>query len=172
MSTVQGPNRTASETISRLIATHQTALLRLCFAYLHDEALAEDAVQETFLKAYRSLHRFRSDASEKSWLTAIAMNTCRDLRKSGWFRFVDRTVTPEQLPDPACAITPQDGEVTASVMNLPIRLREAVLLYYYQDMTLDETAQVLGISHQAVSDRLSRARKKLKTVLERSDLHA
>ena len=52
-----------------------------CFACLNDEALAEDAVQETFLKAYRALDRFRGDAEEKTWLLRIAINTCRDLRR-------------------------------------------------------------------------------------------
>ena len=59
METVKGPCRSAEEEITRLVETHQLALLRLCFAYLHDRALAEDAVQETFVKAYRKLDQFQ-----------------------------------------------------------------------------------------------------------------
>ena len=61
METVKGPCRSAEEEITRLVEEHQLALLRLCFAYLHDRALAEDAVQETFLKAYRKLDQFRGN---------------------------------------------------------------------------------------------------------------
>ena len=74
METVKGPCRSPEEEITRLVEEHQLALLRLCFAYLHDRALAEDAVQETFLKAYRKLDQFRGNAGMKTWLSAIAIN--------------------------------------------------------------------------------------------------
>ena len=70
METVKGPCRSADEEITRLVEEHQLALLRLCFAYLHDQALAEDAVQETFLKAYRRLDQFRGNANVKTWLSS------------------------------------------------------------------------------------------------------
>lgn len=163
------PGVTAEETITRLIAEHQGTLLRLCYAMLHDAALAEDAVQEAFLKAYRGLKTYRGEAQEKTWLTAIALNVCRDMRRGGWFRHVDRAVTPEMLPAPAQDASEQDRELTAAVMNLPVLLREAVLLYYYQGMQTPQIASLLGVSHQAVSDRLARARRKLRAVMERSD---
>ena len=79
METVKGPDRNHDELLISLVDQYQSSLLRLCFIYLHDKALAEDAVQETFLKAHRSLSSFRGDSSEKTWLTRIAMNTCRDM---------------------------------------------------------------------------------------------
>ena len=63
METGKGPDRSAEEEITRLVEEHQLALLRLCFAYLHDRALAEDAVQETFLKAYRKMDQFKGRPS-------------------------------------------------------------------------------------------------------------
>ena len=84
MSTVQDPNRKPEEEISRLAEKYQLSLLRLCFAYLHDRTLAEDAVQETFLKAYRSISSFRNESSEKTWLSHIAINCCRDMNKSAY----------------------------------------------------------------------------------------
>jgi len=160
------PDRTPEEALNRLVPAYQTALLRLCFAYLHDRALAEDAVQETFLKAYRNIAHFRGDASEKNWLMKIAVNTCRDLRRSGWYRHVNRAVTPEMLPEPSAQASGRDREITAEVMRLPVRLREVVLLYYFQDMSTVAVAEALGITQQAVSGRLLRARAKLRTVLE------
>ena len=170
MDTVKGPNRTPEEEISRLVEAYQLPLLRLCFAYLHDRHLAEDAVQETFLKAYRGFGAFRGEANEKTWLSRIAVNQCRDVRKSAWFRHTDRRVTLDMLPEPSETPSERDDALTLAVMALPIRLRETVLLYYFQDMTASEIANTLGISQQAVSGRLMRARKSLrKTLGERGE---
>ena len=62
--------------LTRLVRQYQTDLLRICYIQLHDTALAEDAVQETYLKAYRSMPAFRGDCSEKTWLMRIAVNVC------------------------------------------------------------------------------------------------
>lgn len=165
MDTVKGPNRTPEEEITRLVEAHQTALLRLCFAYLHDKALAEDAVQETFLKAYKNWGQYRREASEKTWLARIAVNQCRDAVRSGWFRHVDRRVTPDMLPEPSEEPSQADDTLTVEIMRLPRPLREAVLLYYFEDMTTVEIAETLRISQQAVSSRLLRAREKLRQAL-------
>ena len=165
METVKGPCRSAEEEITRLVEEHQLALLRLCFAYLHDRALAEDAVQETFLKAYRKLDQFRGNASMKTWLSAIAINCCRDMSRGSWFRHIDRSITIEQLPERAEETKPEEDAVSVEVMNLPIRLREVVLLYYFEDMNTTEIAETLRISQQAVSGRLMRARAKLRKAL-------
>ena len=167
METVKGPDR--DERIEDMVVRYQGPLLRLCYAYLHDEELARDAVQETFIKAYKGLDSFRGDASEKTWLTRIAVNTCKDLHRSGWFRHMDRRVTPETLPEAAAPAEPEDTGLTAAIMNLPKRLREAALLCWLQGLTYDEAADVLGITLQAVGGRLNRARNKLRESLEGGD---
>lgn len=165
METVKGPCRSAEEEITRLVETHQLALLRLCFAYLHDRSLAEDAVQETFLKAYRKLDQFQGKSNVKTWLSAIAINCCRDMSRGSWFRHIDRSISIDQLPMRSEEANPEDDAVSVEVMNLPIRLREVVLLYYFEDMNTNEIAETLRISQQAVSGRLMRARAKLRKAL-------
>ena len=169
MSIVKGPDNDREAVIRRMIGEHQTALLRLCYLYLHDVHLAEDAVQETFIKAYRTLDTFRGASSEKTWLTRIAMRTCCDMRRSFWFRRVDRRVTPEMLPEPAQEAAEEDTALTAAVMNLPMKERAVILLYYYQDMNVNEVADALGVTQPTVSYRLRRAREKLREELERRD---
>ena len=174
METVKGPCRSADEEITRLVEEHQLALLRLCFAYLHDQALAEDAVQETFIKAYRKLDQFRGNANVKTWLSSIAINCCRDMYRGSWFRHIDRSVSIDQLPARAEEADPGEDAVTVEVMRLPVRLREVVLLYYFEDMNTNEIAETLRISQQAVSGRLLRARAKLRKALgeaERGEQH-
>jgi RNA polymerase sigma-70 factor (ECF subfamily) len=170
MDTVQGPYRTPEEEITRMVESYQSSLLRLCCAYLRDRAAAEDAVQETFLKAYKNISTLRQAASEKAWLTRIAVNVCRDQKKSAWFRYVARSVSLDQLPEPVGEPpTEQDRELTLTVLRLPDKLREAVLLYYYQDLSTVEIAQALQISQQAVSARLARARERLRAALEKGE---
>ena len=70
----------------------------MCYLHLSDKSLAEDAVQETFLKAYRGLSTFRSESSVKTWLIQIAINTCKSMKRSAWWRYIDRRVTPEDIP--------------------------------------------------------------------------
>ena len=166
MSIVKGPDNDKEAVIRRIIGEHQTALTRLCYLYLHDVQLAEDAVQETFIKAYRTFERFRGEASEKTWLTRIAMRTCCDMRRSFWFRRMDRRVTPEMLPDQASEADEDESALTLAVMNLPRKEREVVLLYYYQDMNMNDIAAALGLTQPTVSYRLRRAREKLRQELE------
>lgn len=168
METVKGPDSKEAR-IEHMVTLYQLPLLRLCVLYLRDEEQAKDAVQETFLKAYRSLDGFRADASEKTWLTRIAINTCKNMHRSGWFRHMDRSVTPEMIAAQAAREECEDDRLTAEIMALPAKLKEAALLCWLQGMTYDEAAEALGISRQAVGSRLNRARKRLRSALEGSD---
>lgn len=165
MEVVTGPDIIQEQAFCRLVEQYQNPLLRMCYLYLQDRTLAEDAVQETFLKAFKATSTFRGECSEKSWLMRIAINTCRDMKRSGWFRHVDHRVTPELLPEPGSVPTEAETEVVAEIMKLPPKLREVVLLYYYQNMAVSEIAESLGINHSSVSNRLKRARTKLRDAM-------
>lgn len=171
MGVVQGPdsNQNQNERFERLVNQFQASLLRTCYMYLRDQEQAEDAVQETFFKAYRNLGAFRGESAEKTWLMKIAVNTCHDMRKTAWSLHMDRRVTPEMLPEASVPFEEFEEGLIVEVMNLPLRLREVVLLYYYQNMDTNEIAQTLGIARSSVSGRLQRARKKLRDVLEGTD---
>lgn len=162
----QNPEEYRKQRLSALVRLYQSDLLRLCCVCLQDASQAEDAVQETFIKAYRGLTHFRGESSEKTWLIRIAINTCRDMRRSAWFRHMNRRVTPEMLPDAAQAFTPGDEELVLAIMNLPDKLREVIVLHYDQQMSVKEIAALYGISSPAVSNRLARARNMLRNALE------
>ena len=93
------------------------------------------------------------------------------MRRSGWFRHMDRFVTLDQITERPAPADPGDDMLTTEIMNLPARLKEAALLCWLQGMTYEEAADILGISRQAVSSRLNRARIKLRFALEGSDHH-
>ncbi len=150
----------------RLMQTHEKNLLRLCCAYLHDSAMAEDAVQESFLRAYRAMDSFRGESSEKTWLYAIAMNVCRNMRRLAWFRYVDRRVDFDALPIPVQAPSDTSIALMTEVMRLPRKYMEVVWLRYYEDLSVGETAQALGLTRSTASRRLGRAKELLKSALE------
>lgn len=152
--------------IARLVQEYQVPLRRMCCIWLKDAALAEDAVQETFVKAWRAALSFRGECSEKTWLMRIAVHVCWDMRRSWWFRHVDRSVRLEHLPEPAVPFEERDDTLVRAVCALPAHQREAVLLYYYQDMTLTEIAQVLEVAPSTVKRRLDSAHKALQRKLE------
>lgn len=156
----------ARNEIDRLMRQHGSQLLRLCAMLLEDASLAQDAVQETFLKAYRCWNSWRGEASEKTWLTAIAVNVCRDYRRSAWFRRVLRDIDIADLPERGVPFAFPDDTVITAVMGLPEKLREAVLLRYYQGMTHEEIASALRISDRAVRQRLNRANAILRAQLK------
>lgn len=160
------PDAVREETLTRLVSQYEVPLQRVCCLYLHDPGLAEDAVQETFLKAYKNLNEFRAQSSEKTWLMRIAVNVCRDMQRGRWFRHVDRRVTPDMLPEPLMQPDGQDIDLTLTVMQLPDKLKEVVILYFYQGMSMGEVAEALGMAQSSVSNRLNRAKEKLHDALE------
>ena len=164
MTPVQGPDR--EERLNQMVLTYEKDLLRLCCAYLKDIDLARDAVQETFLKAYRRMDQFNGKASEKTWLMRIAINTCKDVLRSGWFRHMDRTVVLEDLPLPVDPPSVEHIALTSAIMALPRKYMEVILLHCDQGMNIRETAQALGITPPAVINRLKKARSALRIALE------
>ena len=165
------PDAVREETLTRLVIQYEVPLQRVCCLYLHDPALAEDAVQETFLKAYNGLGQFRGESSEKSWLMRIAVNVCRDMQRGRWFRHIDRRVTPDMLPEPLMQPDGRDIDLTLTVMQLPDKLKEVVILYFYQNMSMEEIATALGLAQSSVSNRLKRAKERLYAALGGGHLH-
>ena len=129
------------EQVNRLMLLYEKDILKLCFVYLRDVDLAREAMQETFLKAYTHWHSFRGEASEKTWLTRIAANTCRDHLQSRM-------------------------DLMEAIMGLPVKNREVIIMKYRQNLTSREIAKVLRITPAAVSKRLSQAYALLKLTLE------
>ena len=173
MSNVSGPGTAPNrdQAFVQLVDQYKDQVLRMCFLSLCDRTQAEDAMQETFLKVYRTMESFRGESGIKTWIMKIAMHTCYDMNHSGWFRFMNRHVTPDMLPEPADApYDERDEELANAVMRLSRKLREVILLYYYQGLNVNEIAEALGISHSSVSCRLKRGREKLKNLLEGREL--
>ena len=156
------PGSVSEEELIRLVDTYSGILLGLCRLTLGDTAMAQDIVQETFLKAWQK-GGFRRE-SEKAWLIRVAMNLCHDYHRSKWWKHTDSKTQVDDIqitePDPA------DREILSMVQDLPFRERQIVILYFWNRMTLSEIAETLGVSHASVFRGLEKAKKKLKLELE------
>ncbi len=159
------PNQNAPD-MKQLIDSYGNSLLRMCYLYLHDMQLAEDAVQETYIKVYKNWNTFRGEASEKTWITKIAMNVCNSMRRTQWYRnmfFSYDVPFKEGIYDEEHFC---DDTVINAIYQLKPKYREIILLFYYQEMKVKEIADFKGISESAVTVRLTRAREQLKQPLK------
>jgi RNA polymerase sigma-70 factor, ECF subfamily len=135
------------------------------FLTLRPEA-ADDIMQDTFLRAYQNLYRFRGQASVKTWLFAIVRNASRDYWKSHWVRKI--VLFGDRAPDKALMSAEEETirnfelrDTWKEVFALPKGLREILLLYAHHGLQMKEIAALLGISEGTVKSRLSRARSKV-----------
>ena len=171
MGNAKVPGSAPEEELARMMLTYGNQLVGLCTGLLGDHMLAQDVVQETFIRAFRHMDRFRgeNEGSEKAWLTRIAINLCRDYQRSRWFRFIDRNTSFDMLPEQSTPVKDEHMELYEAVMQLPGKYKEVILLHYYQDMDAAEIAVSLRVSLSSVYRRLEKARAKLKDQLERWD---
>ena len=137
-----------------------TEILRYCFMMLGNRTDAEDATQETFLKAWRSIGRFeaKNGCSARTWITRIAGNTCRDYLKRSWYKHESRLISPEDLKKLGNA-PEEDRELIMDVMNLPEKYRQVILLVFWHGMTIRETAECICTSESTAFRRLEKAKK-------------
>ena len=162
------PGCAAEAELVRWMKDYGPMLAGTCTAMLCDARLAQDVVQETFIRAYQHRSRFRRDneASEKAWLTRIAINLCRDQQRSKWFRLVDKRVPVEELAIPMPEADGEAKQLLAAVLSLPQRYREVILFHFYQDMSVGEIAGTLHLTASSVYRRMSKAEQLLKAKLE------
>lgn len=155
---------------SRLIARHSPRVLAICVRMMGDRASAEDAAQETFMKLWRSVDRWRPGAAKfETWLYRVAANACIDrLRQRRPERPADEAADiadEAPLADQELMAGERRRAVETAMSALPERQRLAIVLCHYQELSNAEAAAVMEVSVEALESLLSRARKSLKECL-------
>lgn len=155
------------DSVSLMVEQYSGMLVGLCTRLLQDYYLAQDAVQETFLKAYLKRDSFRGEktGSEKAWLISIAVNVCRDQQRSRWSRMIESRISVDKLYLMSADMPEEKVLLYTVICSLPQKYRDLLLMYYYQDMPVREIAAALGKSTASVYRRLKEARQILKTSL-------
>lgn len=154
--------------LERLMREYGDSVFRMCFLYLKDYHLAEDATQETFIKAMRSYDSFLHNSKEKTWLIRIAINTCKNVMRTRWFRFPMIDIEKQQHLDAHNSIDEliEKDSVSNAIMSLKRNDRELIILYYYQELSVKEISFIMNKKENAINQQLRRVRKKLKDYLK------
>ena len=156
-----------------LYARHSQRIFGYCLGLLRNREEAEDAVQTTFLNAYRGLRRGIRPEFEAAWLFKIAQNVCRTRRENAWRRGrVEAVRDLDALQDIVAApehATGQATELTEALKRMPERYRTIILLREWQGLSYREIAAETGLSEGAVEMLVFRARRSLAENLEHAD---
>lgn len=146
----------------RLTTLFLDCIYRVAWNGCRNYADTEDVVQNTFLKLLERSEGFPEDVQAKYWLIRVTMNECKSLWRAPWRQRV--TSTEELFSEPAFE-TPEQSDLYYAVRELPVKYRQVVHLYYFEDFSVKEVAGILTLSETAVQTRLLRARQKLKEKL-------
>jgi RNA polymerase sigma-70 factor (ECF subfamily) len=162
----------SDEAFTQLVEAYQTHVYNMCYRMLGDAESAEDAAQETFLRAYQHLHRYDQKRPFATWLLSIAAHYCIDRLRKRKFSMIsmdaDEGEDSLDLPD-ADAPNPESemmhSEQRERIQGLLKRLdgtdRAAIIMRYWNDCSESEIAEALQLTVSAVKSRLHRARREL-----------
>lgn len=160
-----------------LVERHQQRVYHFCFRYLRDACDARETCQDTFIRAHRALGRYRPAAPLGTWLIRIALNLCRDRRRSPAGRrkhialheHPTEMACPRASPDEAAAREADLEKLDRGLDCLPEKFRTVIVLSCLEGLSHGECAAILKCSERAVEGRLYRARLRLSEWWARED---
>ena len=161
----------------QLVRTHQGFALRVAYLVVRDPSEAEDVTQDAFVKAYRSLDRFRAEAPFRPWLLRIvrneALNRVRSTKRrdSLALQISSDPVSGDAAPSPEAEVMSQDerGRLLGLIEDLPERYRRVIVHRYLLDLSEEETSEILGLPLGTVKSRSSRALQRLRKSIALED---
>lgn len=148
---------------SRIVNQYADIVYRVALSYSKSSYDAEDVVQTTFMKLLVKMPTFHDEEHLRKWLIRTAVNACKDLHRSFWRKNVDSLEYFQEEPE---EVTAGNDDLYEAVMELPVKYRVVVHLFYYEGYSTKEIAGLLHIGEAAVRTRLVRARKQLKQMLK------
>mgnify|MGYP001053241171 FL=1 len=146
-----------------LVEHYADLILRTGKTWLGDMDDAKDICQTVLIKLLENPREFPDPVQERAWVIRVAVNECKNWRKTGWFR--RRVPLDESLQLMAEDPEPEDGGLLAQVQALPAMYREVIFLRYYEGYEVKEIAALLGRSPALVSTHLKRGKEKLRNML-------
>lgn len=159
---------------AKIVDAYQVSVYNLCYRMLGNRYEAEDAAQETFLRAYKSMKSFDKKRSFSTWILSIAAHYCIDQlrRKKLNITHLEESpflALPDPRPNPEALLSEseQQRQVRSLLKSLGETDRAAVIMFYWYEFSYQEIASALNLSISAVKSRLHRARTQLaKTWME------
>lgn len=168
-----------TEAIEDIMDTYGNDVKKFIYTYLKNEADTDDVTQDVFVTVYLKIGTFKGDSSLKTWIYSIAANMCKDyirrhrLRPQNLFqRLTQQEFKKNQTSDIAedyIRSTVKEG-LFEKIMELPVKYREVIILYYYKDLSIKEISYVLKEKESTLQSRLLRARKKLRELINKGGI--
>lgn len=159
--------------IDEIMNKYAQEVLQLVYSYVNNKEVAEDVTQDIFVKCYKSLHTYKGNSNLKTWLWRIAINHCKDYLKSWYNKKVivtedDFTYMESQKESVEQIViqNAEDSRLASAVMSLPIKYREVIYLFYYEELSIKEIATVIEVKENTIKTRLKKAKELLKKGLE------
>lgn len=137
-------------------------LFRIAYLYVGNSADAEDVLQEVFIKYLSGKYRFRDAEHEKAWFIRVTQNKSLDYVK----RKERKNISLDAINEFTYQKNSDSADILKKVLSLPEKYKSSVILYYYNDYSIEEISKILKISNSAVKMRLKRSREILKLELE------
>ncbi|MCL1964505.1 MAG: RNA polymerase sigma factor [Firmicutes bacterium] len=155
-----------TDLFERLYSQYADDVLRVSYFYLGDRQRAEDVCQDVFLRLLTRVPEIQT-GHEKAWLLKVALNRCRDLWRAAWVKRVVLGSPFDCIPAPDdIDFRTEKADLMEAVSKLSPSFKEVILLHYYQGFGIAEIAAMLELPEGTISSRLSRARKKLESMLK------
>ncbi|WP_246120380.1 RNA polymerase sigma factor [Cohnella terricola] len=159
--------------LRELMSRHGDELLRTAYLLLKDRQAAEEATMDAFVQAYRKIHQLKDPGKLRGWLLTIVANRCRmTIRTRSWRSLLPfakmESMIEETEPGPEELLQAQwrNERLSEAVHKLDYPYREAIALYYYNELSVQEIAEQLRCNENTIKARLSRGRSKLRQLLE------
>ncbi|MDN4608559.1 RNA polymerase sigma factor [Sporosarcina highlanderae] len=157
--------------LNYLMREYATKLKRLAYLYTNDHSESEDIIQEVFVSCYRNLSKFRNESNYETWLTRITINKCKDHLRHWSIRNLiymplKHLVKTEDSAEKHYIHSENSKEILKQISLLSHKFKEVLILYYFNDMTMQEISETLGINHNTVKSRLLRGKNALLKNLE------
>ena len=154
------------QSLEELIEAYQKSLYAAAFNICRNTDDANDVVQDTFIQYYTTKKQFQDEEHLKAWLLRVAINRAKDISRSFWKK---NRLSIEDYADAVPFESREETGLFEAVMRLPEKYREAIHLYYYEDLSIKETARILRITEGSVKMRLSRGRSFLRDVFKEQE---
>lgn len=153
-----------------VVKHYSDMVMRIALTKTQSSHDAEDIFQEVFLKLVMNEKHFESEEHRKAWIIRVTINCCNSHFTAPWNKNISSfdDVLENQLSDENSdeMSLEEKNSIYSSILKLPQNMKEVVLLYYYEDMSIKEISALLGTNEVNIKKRLSRARQKLKLELE------
>ncbi|MGG3280979.1 RNA polymerase sigma factor [Paenibacillus solani] len=146
-------------------------LYRLAFTLTYSKAEADDRVQDGFIKAYYAMNSFDHQRDPFSWLAKIVINECK-MAKRRCFREIVTDILPERLTastEEAVVRLSTNDEMYEAILKLPEEMRIPIVLYYFEDLSVQQISDITGIKEGTVKSRMARARARLNRSLKEEE---